>query len=474
MIFVMRLLCSNFMLQILADKARGASPAFALRCCAFGLLLLVTSVTVRAEVALKGVELYRFELPLKTAFTTSKGSSDTCYGIFVRLLAEDTATGKQYVGLGSVLPRTLVTNESLSDAWAGAVEMRRQLLADPLILGSEGPTSDLQRVVDAVDALSELANQQKLTTRRPPAEDRQLRATLCGYDQALLDLLGQVHDQPVWQVLGGADRPWIKRSTPTYSVTDSPEKLAAKIAKLHSDYDGVRIKIGRDAEHDVAALAAAASTLGDAGRSNAVIWVDVNQAWHDASTSLVRLEEIADTLEDAGFAGTFLIEQPTDENDFEALAEVTAAVRSWNASRPFTIKTIIDESIWLLPDVQRAVEMDAADLVNLKLQKTGGMIEAMRIGEYLAEHAPQMGVYIGGLVMTDVGAWGNVQICFALPRLDYQTSGAPRRNFPVNVADRPVAYSELRRIARPTEPGVGTGLDMETLEPYITRRFVED
>ncbi|MEO0514762.1 MAG: enolase C-terminal domain-like protein [Planctomycetota bacterium] len=438
------------------------------------LLLLTTTTASRAEVVLRGVELYRFELPLKSAFTTSKGSSDTCYGIFVRLLAEDAATGEAYVGLGSILPRTLVTNETLSDAWAGAVEMRRQLLSDPLVFSGDQLARDFSGVVDTVDALSELANQQKLTTRRPPAGDRQLRATLCGYDQALLDLLGQIYRQPIWQLLNDAGRPWIKRSTPTYSVTDSPEKLSGKIAKLHSDYDGVRIKIGRDMDHDLAALAAAAATLVDAGRGQSVIWVDVNQAWRDASTSVARLEEIADTLENAGFTGTFLVEQPTDEHDYEALAQVTAAVRGWADSRPFTTQTIIDESIWILADVKRAVEMDAADLVNLKLQKTGGMIEAMRIGAYLAEHAPQTGVYIGGLVMTDVGAWGNVQLCFALPRLDYQTSGAPRHNFPVNVADQPLTYSQLRRIARPTTPGLGTGLDMEQLEPYITRRYVED
>lgn len=436
---------------------------------------------VRAEYVISEVELLQFKLPLKTAFTTSKGSSTTCYGIFVRLVAGEEATGREVVGLGTILPRTLVTHETRKDAWAGAVAMRENLLGERFGLAGDDAKTDTGVVRERVATLGAIANAHKLTTKYPPASDRQLRATLCGFDMALLDLVGKIHGEPIWKLLRAtelgpgatsfAERKQIKRSAPTFSVTDSAQTLRHKVDRAHRDYEAMRLKIGRDQSADIASLTAVAKELVRDNRPTTAIWVDVNQAWHDTATSVARLKELADAIAATGFNNLFIVEQPTDELDFEALAAVTREARSWGDRYPFKIAIMADESLWLASDVERIVAMDAADMVNIKMQKAGGMFESMKIGRYLAAHAPEMGVYVGGLVMTDVGAWANVQVGFALPRLDYQTSGAPRRNFPVNVAGTPVEYSEGRRIDRPLGAGLGTGLDMKNLEPYITREL---
>jgi L-alanine-DL-glutamate epimerase-like enolase superfamily enzyme len=434
-----------------------------------GAILGMLVQTGAAQVRIDSVDLKEFSIPLNKTFKTSKGSSDTCYGIFVLIHASDIKNEKQqFTALGSILPRTLVTNESKSDAWRGAVAMRRILIGRTLNAGNLA--GDMTIIEDWLIHLDEIAKSQKLTWENPPTQERQLRATLSGFDMALLDLLGQVYNKPIADLFeDGKDRQRIVRSAPTYNANATIKKLTSSVMKLHEDYPAVRIKIGLDFDKDLQRLTATAQAIAQSPKTDRVIWVDVNQAWKDAPTSLTHLKQIADAFTSVGYSGAFICEQPTAEKDLKALADVTHAVRQWDSQKKVPIKIMADEAIWILDDIKQMLELDAADIVNIKIQKAGGIVHAMKMGRYLYEHAPHVEVYIGGLVMTDIGAWANVQLCFALPRMDYQTSGAPRRNFPGNPATHPIEYANGRQVARPTLPGLGTGLNLKEVEPYITK-----
>jgi hypothetical protein len=91
------------------------------------------------------------------------------------------------------------------------------------------------------------------------------------------------------------------------------------------------------------------------------------------------------------------------------------------------------------------------------------------LGDYLAANAPTMGVYVGGVVATDITSWANLQLCYALPRLDYSTGCIPRRAYKVNVASVPVSYRTGKIMKNPADPGLGTGLDLKKLENYVHR-----
>ncbi|MAX27693.1 MAG: hypothetical protein CMJ19_24625 [Phycisphaeraceae bacterium] len=422
-----------------------------------------------AKVRIDAIDLKAFSIPLEKQFKTSKGSSSTCYGIFVLIHASDTQnTNRKFTALGSILPRTLVTNESKSDAWSGAVAMRRILIGRTLNDGDLA--GDMTLVEDWLDHLDTLAQGQKLTWQNPPTKPRQLRATLSGFDMALLDLVGQVYEKPIADLFeDGNERKTIFRSAATYNATASQKKLAIAAAKLHTDYPAIRIKIGLDFEKDLKRLTATAESIVQSSKPDRVIWVDVNQAWKEAAASLDHLEQIANALIAVGYTQPFLCEQPTSEKDMQALANVTHAIRQWPTQKTMPIKIMADEAIWTLDDIKQVHALDAADMVNIKIQKAGGIVHAMKMGRYLYEHAPHVEIYIGGLVMTDIGAWANIQLCFALPRLDYQTSGAPRRNFPGNPATHPIKYVTGRQLTRPIVHGLGTGLDLQHVQPYITK-----
>lgn len=429
---------------------------------------MVIPLPVSADWEIMEVELLRYNIPRKTAFVTAKGSSDSCPGIFVLLHAEDTS-GKRVSGLGDILPRGLVTNEIQRDAWVGALAMREALLGKKLADGT--PAEGVAEIEKWMEELGGIASKQQLTTKYPPLPHRQLRATLCGFDIALLDLLGNIHGVSIADLLAEEPSAEITLSAATLGADIDAEELRRRLGTMPEAYRAVRMKVGADDEADLVKLDILARALVAEGRGRE-IFVDVNQAWKDAGKSLEMLSKIREILREAEFKSRFICEQPTYQHDWPAMAEVTRETRAWNEEEPFQFVVMADESLWDSRDAAEMLDHDAADAVNIKIQKAGGLLESMRIARLLNERAPGVEVYVGGLIMTDIGAAANLQLCRALPRLDYVTGALPRGSaFPVQPATERLRYSSGRTLRTPTQPGLGTGLDVEAIEEFVGNRM---
>ena len=418
-----------------------------------------------AGVTVRDVRLIDYRIERTKAFVTAKAQSDSCYGIFVLVTGEDD-TGKRFVGLGDALPRGLVTNETLADAWSGATAMADAIKGRSL--GGSDRAVDVATLRQWVGDLDRIAGRQELTTAKPPAADKQLRATLCGFDEALLDMAAQVHGVPIYELLGGRQRDSVTVSAMTYNADATSDDLAEKADANDGAYGAMRLKVGLGDDADVKKIGAVATQLVKE-KQPTQLWIDVNMAWHTPDKAVAMLGRIRDALTEAKFTSTFICEQPTDEKDLAALAAVTTEVRKWNATAPFKMVVMADEAVWTLSDVKKMVKLDAADAVNIKLQKCGGLLAAMAIGDYLKDKSPNTQVYVGGVVATDVTSWANLQVCVALPRLDWATSCIPRRSYPTNVAATPIAYTKGKTFSPPTRPGLGTALAPDQLQRYIRR-----
>jgi L-alanine-DL-glutamate epimerase-like enolase superfamily enzyme len=415
-------------------------------------------------VTIQQIRLINYRIPRLSPFVTSMASSDSCYGIFILITAGD-EKGHTYTALGDILPRALVTNEITADAWAGARAMADQLKGKQL--SGTDQSADLKTVRDWLAALDTIANAQKLTTRNPPPPGKQLRATLCGFDIALLDLLGQVYQVPIYEILGGAKRKEVTLSALTFGADMTPDELEGKVEQTSESFVAIRMKVGLNDNEDVEKLRIAATRL--QGKPDVTIWVDVNQAWKTSDRAIGMLARIRDMFKSVGFKATFICEQPTLGTDMPALARTTAEVHKWQPGLAFRMVIAADESIWTLQDAKQIVATNACDMVNIKIQKAGGLLASKDIAEYLATAAPNMMIYIGGVVATDVTSWANLQLCYTLPRLDYVTACVPRRANKVNPASVPVEYEKDKTLKHPTQPGLGTGLDLSKLEGFILR-----
>jgi len=227
----------------------------------------------------------------------------------------------------------------------------------------ETPEATLAALQAMQEPLSRGLNRAALQAAMPPGAARN------ALDCALLDLEAKVGGQRVWNLLG---RPVPLPCITAYTISlGSPEAMAAATAraahrpllkiKLGGDGDGLRIAAVRQA----------------APRSELI--VDANEAW-----TADRLEQ---NLADCAAAGVTLVEQPLPAGQDEALARI---------KRPLVV--CADESVHDLKSLPGL--RDRYDAVNIKLDKTGGLTEALAMAD--AAHALGFQIMVGCMVATSL------------------------------------------------------------------------
>lgn len=209
---------------------------------------------------------------------------------------------------------------------------------------------------------------------------------------ALTDLAAQLAGRRVAEMLGAA-------SGTRHIVTDMTLSVGSigdlvQRARAHAD-EGFRcIKVKASAgEPIVPALAALRAELG----SDIALRVDANQAW--APETAIRIIRDA---EQAGI-GLEFVEQPVAARDLDGLAAVTAAVDT---------PILADESVWTADDLRGIVHRRAADFVNIKLAKTGGPTEALRLAA--EARAAGVGVLVGCMMESAVGVASAASLAAAI------------------------------------------------------------
>ena len=275
------------------------------------------------------VKLGRISTPLRVPFKTALRTVSSVEDVIVEL---HTDTGA--VGYGEAPPTGVITGDT-TGAIIGAI---RDHIA-PAILGR-----DLDEFEDLTAAV------QKALVHNTSAK--------AAVDMALWDLLGQKYSAPVYRMLGGA------RSNIVTDITISvnpPEEMArdARTA-IQRGYDCLKVKVGKEPEKDIARL----SAIRGAVPKETCIRIDANQGW--TPKEAVR---ILNGMQEKGLDIEF-VEQPVKAHDFEGLKYVTE--RSY-------VPVLADESVFSPQDALTIMQMGAADLVNIKLMKCGGLYNALKI-----------------------------------------------------------------------------------------------
>jgi L-alanine-DL-glutamate epimerase-like enolase superfamily enzyme len=202
-------------------------------------------------------------------------------------------------------------------------------------------------------------------------------------DCALYDLAAREAGQPLYQYLGGTvDEVRTDMTLSTVSHrSDLDERLRSAAEFVDAGFRTLKIKVGGGGD-DVETLIEIRRAVGPDVRLRA----DANQGWSPSqAVSIIR------SLEDA-HVGLELVEQPTPRADVEGLALVTSQVQT-------TI--MADESVWTCRDLREIVRVRAADAVNIKLAKCGGI----RVGLELLELARESGIdaIVGCMAESHVG-----------------------------------------------------------------------
>jgi L-alanine-DL-glutamate epimerase-like enolase superfamily enzyme len=188
-------------------------------------------------------------------------------------------------------------------------------------------------------------------------------------DCALLDLEAKSSGQRVWNLLG---RPAPRACTTAYTISlGSPEAMATATAKA-AHRPLLKIKLGGDGDGvRIAAVRKAAP--------ESELIVDANEAWtaHNLEQNLAECAEL----------GVTLVEQPLPAGEDEALARIR---------RPLAV--CADESVHARSSL--AGLRERYDAVNIKLDKTGGLTEALAMAD--AAQALGFEIMVGCMVATSL------------------------------------------------------------------------
>ena len=276
-----------------------------------------------------GIEWGRVSIPLRTPFKTALRRVDSVEDIIVTLYTD---TGE--TGFGEAPPTGVITGDTLGGI-AGALESH---LA-PALLGQE--VEDFERVTALV---------QRCVVHNSSAK--------AAVDMALWDLYGKACGLSVDRLLGGARRRLV--TDLTISV-NSPEEMARDAASaVARGFDCLKIKVGVQPELDAERLAAVRAAV----PAETALRIDANQAW--TPRQAVR---ILNSLQERGL-NIELVEQPVPAQDLEGLKYVT--------EHSF-VPVLADEAVFSPADALRILQMHAADLLNIKLMKCGGITNALKI-----------------------------------------------------------------------------------------------
>src|SRR5205823_7566663 len=125
-----------------------------------------------------------------------------------------------------------------------------------------------------------------------------------------------------------------------------------------------------------------------------------------------------------------------------------------------------DEALHDARDVQRAVQLRACDLVNIKLMKCGGLLGALMLNA-IAETAGYV-CQVGTMVESSIASAAGLHLALALHNVQTVEMGGP-----LMLADDVGSlrrYYDRDRVTIPDGPGLGIEPDEATVARYAVER----
>lgn len=275
------------------------------------------------------VRLGRISVPLRVPFKTALRQVNSVEDIIVEI---HTDTGE--VGYGEAPPTGAITGDTTGAIIGAFQDHIIKTLVGRDVEDFENLTRDVQKCIVKNSSAKAAA------------------------DIALWDLYGKKYGIPVYRMLGASRNQII--TDLTISVNPPEEMARDAVNAVERGYDTLKVKVGIDPSLDVERLSAIRAAVGDKPR----IRIDANQAWSpkQAVKLLNQMQERGLDIE--------LVEQPVKAHDLEGLKYVTD--RSY-------VPVLADESVFSVEDALKIVQLQAADLINIKLMKCGGLTNALKI-----------------------------------------------------------------------------------------------
>ena len=275
------------------------------------------------------VETDLISIKLKKPFKTALRQVSVVESIIVKLITD---TGE--IGYGAASPTAVITGD-INESIIGSIN---NYIA-PAVMGMD--IEELEAIMQRVESSA--------------VHNTSAKAAV---DIALYDLFGKRFNIPLYKLFGGARKEI--ESDITISVNSPVEMAEDAVNYVRNGYTTLKTKVGVNGKLDIQRVKA----IRDAVGPNIQLRLDANQGWSPKeAVKTIR------AMEDSGF-DIELVEQPVKAHDIEGLRYVTQ-----NVETPI----MADEALFSPYDCFTLLKERAADILNIKLMKCGGLHNAQKI-----------------------------------------------------------------------------------------------
>ncbi|GIH05053.1 dipeptide epimerase [Rhizocola hellebori] len=335
------------------------------------------------------IRTHRFSAPLHTPFVTSLRRATSVDSLLVEVIDSDGRSG-----FGEAPQVWAVTGANMAGSQAAVEEM-----IGPRLIGRD--PDDLNANC-AIVAKAVVGNE----------------AAKAAVDVALHDLAARRLGIPLPRLLGapaitaatssaaansaadgdgagaGPGRGVVVATDVTLAAGAAEALGAAAKERVAEGFRVLKVKVGTDAEGDLARIRAVCDAVGGAAK----VRLDANQGW--TPREAIR---IINGISEEGLPVEF-VEQPVAAKDLDGLAHVSQRV---------DIPIMADESVFGLRDLVEVIRRRAADLVNVKLAKCGGLGVARTLLVLAESHG--LGTCVGSMMEGPVGLGAAASLVAAYP-----------------------------------------------------------
>lgn len=289
--------------------------------------------------------VYPVLIPLRKPFITSLDFTYQYDGVLVKI-----ETDENVFGWGEAAPSKNITKETQESVIKSLNEIK------PLIMG-ENPF-EVEKIVDKINFVYG-------------------SSAKASVDIALWDILGKRIGLPLKNVFGNSQNEIRTSITVSIGNVEDTVKEAAKI--VDNGGRNIKLKIGLRADEDIEKIKNIREAIGYEPR----IRVDANQGYsvETAISTLRRMEKYE--LE--------FVEQPVNAKDIEGMRQVRNNV---------SIPVMADESVHSPKDAVNIIKNDAADMINIKIMKSG-LSNALKIADICS--AAGITCMVGCMIETKIG-----------------------------------------------------------------------
>lgn len=277
---------------------------------------------------IQSIEIKHLSIPLKKVFRTALRCVASAENTVIMIYTDDGS-----IGYGEAPPTAVITGDSNESIISAVKLMEKSLVGLDL--------NHFEKIMDIIN--SSCMNN---------------TSAKAAVDMAIYDLIAKSCGKPLYQLLGGY-RDFVETDL-TVSMNEPDEMCEDAIHAREQGFNVLKLKVGNDSKKDILRALDVRKSVGDQIK----IRLDANQGWTPKEAV-----QVIRTLEDKG-TDIELVEQPVKACDFEGMKYVTDHV-----STPI----MADESLFSAQDALQLLQMRAADFLNIKLMKCGGIHNALKI-----------------------------------------------------------------------------------------------